>query len=229
MQEILEVDQLTKTYSTPRKSITVLDQVSFSVKKGTSIAIVGSSGSGKSTLLGLCAGLDQATSGKVILCGQDLHRLDEDQRARLRNEKVGFIFQDFQLIPTLSALENVTIPLELRGEKNVQHQAIDWLTKVGLKERIHHYPNELSGGEQQRVSLARAFANQPEILFADEPTGNLDEETSSGVEDLIFQLNQENNTTLVIVTHDPELASKTERIIRLKGGQLMSDTASSYA
>jgi len=228
MQEILQVDQLTKTYVTPRKSITVLDHVSFSVEKGTSVAIVGSSGSGKSTLLGLCAGLDQASSGGVTLAGQNLNDLDEDERAKLRNEKVGFIFQDFQLIPTLSALENVTIPLELRGKKNVEAEAKSWLEKVGLADRYHHYPNELSGGEQQRVSLARAFANHPEILFADEPTGNLDEETSKGVEDLIFQLNKENKTTLIIVTHDLELAAKTKRVIRLKGGHLISDTQQAH-
>ncbi|MDH3247094.1 MAG: ATP-binding cassette domain-containing protein, partial [Saprospiraceae bacterium] len=180
--------------------------------------------SGKTTLLGLCAGLDHTTSGTVRLYGKALGDLDEDARAALRSQYVGFIFQDFQLIPTLTALENVTIPLELQGQSEVQHAARELLTRVGLGDRTHHYPSELSGGEQQRVSIARAFSGRPKILFADEPTGNLDDETGSQVEKLLFELNQEAGTTLIIVTHDLELANKTDRIIRLKGGRVVSDT-----
>jgi putative ABC transport system ATP-binding protein len=189
------------------------------------MAIVGPSGSGKTTLLGLCAGLDKASSGSIQLHGETLEDLNEDQRAAIRNKYVGFIFQNFQLIPTLTALENVMVPLELQGKTDAEPISRDLLTRVGLGDRTHHYPTQLSGGEQQRVALARAFSNRPQILFADEPTGNLDDETSKQVEQLMFDLNQEAGTTLVIVTHDPELAAKTDRIIRLKGGEIISDSS----
>ncbi len=220
---ILKVNNLTKTYKSNRRDLTVLHNVSFEVKAGDTVAIVGASGSGKTTLLGLCAGLDRASEGSVELNGVSLAKLNEDERAATRNAHVGFIFQNFQLIPTLTALENVMVPLELRGEKGAAKVAKELLTKVGLGDRYNHYPTQLSGGEQQRVSIARAFSNRPKILFADEPTGNLDEETSQTVEDLIFNLNKEAGTTLVMVTHDLELASKTNRTIRLKGGKIIKD------
>ena len=223
MESILSIQNLSKTYTSGERSLTVLDNVSFEVEPGAIVSIVGPSGSGKTTLLGLCAGLDRASSGSVILNGVKLDKLDEDERALVRNQYVGFIFQSFQLLPTLTALENVMVPLELRGQTKVQPFAMELLDRVGLADRSHHYPIQLSGGEQQRISMARAFANQPKILFADEPTGNLDEETSNKVEDLLFELNREAGTTLVVVTHDLELAGKTQRIIRLKGGKLVSD------
>ena len=203
--------------------LTVLDDISFAIEAGSTMSIVGPSGSGKTTLLGLCAGLDRSTSGIVELNHIRLDNLNEDQRAQVRNQYVGFIFQNFQLLPTLTALENVMVPLELRGEKNIRPRALELLDKVGLADRGHHYPTQLSGGEQQRVSLARAFSNSPKILFADEPTGNLDAETSEKVVKLIFDLNKEAGTTLVLVTHDLEMAFKTQRIIRIKGGSLVSD------
>jgi putative ABC transport system ATP-binding protein len=203
--------------------LTVLDNINFSVSEGDTLAIVGSSGSGKTTLLGLCAGLDRASSGSVQMAGTALEKLNEDQRAAIRNQYVGFVFQNFQLIPTLTALENVMIPLELRGEKNIRPRAIELLGRVGLGERFNHYPTQLSGGEQQRVSLARAFSNNPKILFADEPTGNLDQETGEKIEKLLFELNQEQKTTLILVTHDLDLAQKTQRVIRMKGGKIISD------
>lgn len=215
---MLEVINLKKTYKSGDKELTVLESVNFSIGAGETFAIVGPSGSGKTTLLGLCAGLDQSSSGSVIINGVSLDNLSEDARAAVRNQHVGFIFQNFQLIPTLTALENVMVPMELRGEKNVSKRATELLEKVGLASRSHHYPTQLSGGEQQRVSLARAFSNNPKILFADEPTGNLDAETGKIVEELLFNLNKESGTTLVLVTHDIELAAKTNRIIRLKGG-----------
>ncbi|MFK7984060.1 MAG: ABC transporter ATP-binding protein [Saprospiraceae bacterium] len=218
---MLEIKNLHKTYSSGNKEVNVLKDINFKIEKGEIVAIVGPSGSGKTTLLGLCAGLDKATSGSVILSNTPLEPLNEDERAALRNKDVGFIFQNFQLIPTLTALENVMVPLELRGEKGSATKAMDLLEKVGLAERHDHYPTQLSGGEQQRVSLARAFSNDPKILFADEPTGNLDEETGKKVEDLLFKLNEETGTTLVIVTHDLNLAAKTGRIIKLKGGKVM--------
>jgi len=221
---ILEVNHLTKSYRSGSNELTVLSDITFSAAEKETLSIVGPSGSGKTTLLGLCAGLDHTTSGTVRLYGKALGDLDEDARAALRSQYVGFIFQDFQLIPTLTALENVTIPLELQGQSEVQHAARELLTRVGLGDRTHHYPSELSGGEQQRVSIARAFSGRPKILFADEPTGNLDDETGSQVEKLLFELNQEAGTTLIIVTHDLELANKTDRIIRLKGGRVVSDT-----
>lgn len=220
---MLEVQNLTKTYRTGRKSLTVLDDVNFTINEGDTFSIVGPSGSGKTTLLGLCAGLDSASSGSVKLNGKALENLDEDRRAALRNEFVGFIFQNFQLLPTLTALENVMIPLELNRVRNAEKTAKELLGKVGLGRRTHHYPTQMSGGEQQRVSLARAFSNRPKILFADEPTGNLDEETGTTVEGLLFDLNKEAGTTLVLVTHDLDLAAKTGRLIKLKGGKIVEE------
>ncbi|HWZ13638.1 MAG TPA: ABC transporter ATP-binding protein [Mucilaginibacter sp.] len=223
MENILSIKNLTKTYQSAGRTLTVLDDINFSVAAGSTNAIVGPSGSGKTTLLGLCAGLDRPTSGLVELNNINLGSLSEDQRARVRNQHVGFIFQNFQLLPTLTALENVMVPLELRGEKNIRARSLELLDKVGLSDRGHHYPAQLSGGEQQRVSLARAFSNAPQILFADEPTGNLDAETSEKVVKLIFDLNREAGTTLILVTHDLELAAKTQRILRIKGGRLAAD------
>lgn len=223
METILNISHLGKTYQSAGRSLMILDDINFSITAGSTNAIVGPSGSGKTTLLGLCAGLDRSTTGIVELSGVNLNALNEDKRAEVRNRYVGFIFQNFQLLPTLTALENVMVPLELRGERNIKPRALDLLDKVGLADRGHHYPMQLSGGEQQRVSLARAFSNQPKILFADEPTGNLDAETSEKVVKLMFDLNRDAGTTLVLVTHDLELAAKTGRIIRIKGGKLVSD------
>lgn len=227
MNQILSVNNLTRHYRSAERELTVLHNISFSINAGGTAAIIGPSGSGKTTLLGLCAGLDRASEGTVVLNGTLLNDLDEDERAAIRNRHVGFIFQNFQLLPTLTALENVMVPLELRGEHNSRKQAEALLQKVGLAERMHHYPSQLSGGEQQRVCIARAFSTQPAILFADEPTGNLDAETSARIIELLFNLNREAGTTLVIVTHDPELAALTQRIIRLKGGHLVSDEPTS--
>ena len=223
MEKILNIQNLGKTYSSAGRNLTVLNDINFSVDAGSAISIVGPSGSGKTTLLGLCAGLDRSSTGLVELNNIRIDQLSEDKRAQVRNKYVGFIFQNFQLLPTLTALENVMVPLELRGEKNIRPLAMELLDKVGLADRGHHYPSQLSGGEQQRVSLARAFSNSPRILFADEPTGNLDAETSEKVVKLIFDLNREAGTTLVLVTHDMELASKTQRIIRIKGGVIVAD------
>jgi putative ABC transport system ATP-binding protein len=218
---MLEVKNLTKTYKSGNKELTVLHEVNFSIPDGDSLAIVGPSGSGKTTLLGLCAGLDRASSGSVILSGVNLDNMNEDERAAVRNQYVGFVFQNFQLIPTLTALENVMVPLELRGERNAQSRAMDLLKKVGLADRHNHYPAQLSGGEQQRIAIARAFSNSPKILFADEPTGNLDSDTKETVENLLFELNREAKTTLILVTHDLELAHKTNHILKLKGGRVI--------
>jgi len=223
VENILNISNITKTYQSAGRTLTVLDNINFTVAAGSSNAIVGPSGSGKTTLLGLCAGLDRASSGTVELNNINLGKLSEDQLAQVRNQYIGFIFQNFQLLPTLTALENVMVPLELRGEKNIRSRALDLLDKVGLADRGHHYPTQLSGGEQQRVSLARAFSNAPRILFADEPTGNLDAETSEKVVKLLFDLNREAGTTLVVVTHDLDLAAKTQRILRIKGGKLVAD------
>ncbi|MGB3586060.1 MAG: ABC transporter ATP-binding protein [Tunicatimonas sp.] len=225
MSNILKVENLTKTYQSGSRQLTVLHDVSFALESGAACSIVGPSGSGKTTLLGLCAGLDRATSGSVALNGVTLDNLNEDERAEVRGKHVGFIFQSFNLMPTLTALENVMVPLELQGKKDVSRYALELLDKVGLADRQHHYPSQLSGGEQQRISIARAFSNQPKILFADEPTGNLDEETGQHIESLIFDLNREAGTTLVIVTHDLGLAEKTQRILRIKGGKLIEDRA----
>lgn len=223
MSKILKINGLEKTYTSGQKQLTVLKEISFDVEQGQTFSIVGPSGSGKTTLLGLCAGLDDPNSGSVELCGHDLNSLNEDERAQLRNKEVGFIFQNFQLLPTLTALENVSVPLELQGDKNAKTTSITLLEKVGLGDRIHHYPSQLSGGEQQRVALARAFANRPSILFADEPTGNLDEDTGEKVIQLLLELNKEAGTTLVIISHDLDLANRTQQILRLKGGQILTN------
>jgi len=220
------VEGLTKSYKNGGHALTVLDNITFSIPEKLTVSIVGPSGSGKTTLLGLCAGLDSPTSGIVQLNNIKLNDLNEDARARVRNQYVGFIFQNFQLMPTLTALENVMVPLELRGEKNIRSIAVDLLDKVGLADRINHYPVQLSGGEQQRVSMARAFSTSPKILFADEPTGNLDEDASNRVVQLLFDLNREAGTTLILVTHNLDLAAQTNRIIRLKGGKMVSDEKS---
>jgi putative ABC transport system ATP-binding protein len=228
MEYILKLQNVTKTYQSAGRTLTVLDNITFAAERGSTLSIVGPSGSGKTTLLGLCAGLDSVSLGSVELNNIRLENLDEDERAQVRNEHVGFIFQNFQLLPTLTALENVMVPLELRRQKNIKPIALELLEKVGLADRSHHYPVQLSGGEQQRVSLARAFSNRPSILFADEPTGNLDAETSEKIENLLFDLNKEAGTTLVLVTHNSELASRTGRIIRLKGGKMVEDSSTGY-
>jgi putative ABC transport system ATP-binding protein len=224
MEYILDVRHLTKKFKSGTKEITVLNDISFHLAKGEGISIVGPSGSGKTTLLGLCAGLDQPTTGTIYLMENQLNRMNEDERAYLRNQHVGFIFQNFQLLPTITALENVSIPLEMRGERKVGERAKEILARVGLENRIMHYPSQLSGGEQQRVAIARAFVTNPGILFADEPTGNLDEETATTITRLLFQMNRENKTTLVLVTHNMPLAKNTGRILRLKQGKLEEDT-----
>ncbi|GAA4046575.1 ABC transporter ATP-binding protein [Hymenobacter glaciei] len=220
---ILRVENLTKTYPSAGQPLTVLHEVSFELAAGDTFAIVGPSGSGKTTLLGLCAGLDRATSGSVWVNDIQLDTLSEDERAAVRNQHVGFIFQNFQLLPTLTALENVLVPLELRGQRGATKTALELLDRVGLAARANHYPAQLSGGEQQRVSLARAFANRPAVLFADEPTGNLDPDTSERVVNLLFELNREAGTTLVLVTHDLELAAKTQRTLRMRGGKVVEE------
>ncbi len=220
---LLDVQSISKVYRSGTTSLTVLREVSFTLEAGTTCALVGPSGSGKTTLLSVCAGLDRPTAGTVWLDGVDLNSLDEEALAALRSTMVGFIFQTFQLIPTLTALENVMVPLELRGDRRAKSQATDLLRRVGLGDRLHHYPVQLSGGEQQRVALARAFIGQPRILFADEPTGNLDAETSEVVIELLFALNREAGTTFLLVTHNLELAQRTQRIIRLKGGAIVED------
>ncbi|MDH5609608.1 MAG: ABC transporter ATP-binding protein [Cyclobacteriaceae bacterium] len=221
MPIILSVKNVSKTYQSGLRAVKVLDSISFDIEAGTSVAIVGPSGSGKTTLLGLCAGLDRVSDGAITLNQTLLNPLSEDGLARARNEWVGFIFQNFQLIPTLTALENVQVPLELRGDKGARAKSLQLLDRVGLSDRIDHYPSQLSGGEQQRVAIARAFSNDPKILFADEPTGNLDQETGTSIDGLLFEMNKEKGTTLVIVTHDMELAAKTSRTIRLKGGKIV--------
>jgi len=220
---MLQVERLTKTYRSAGGALTVLREVSFAIAPGATVAIVGPSGSGKTTLLGLCAGLDRPTSGTVSIAGEAIGGMDEDARALVRNAQVGFVFQNFQLIPTLTALENVLVPVELAGDSSREPEARELLARVGLGERCDHYPVQLSGGEQQRVALARAFMNRPKILFCDEPTGNLDGDTAAAMVELIFGLNRERGTTLVLVTHDPDLARKCGRIIRLKGGAVLSD------
>lgn len=226
MSNILQVKNLTREFKSGSNILTVVNDISFEIKEGTSCAIVGPSGSGKTTLLGLCAGLDHPTSGEVILRDVSFNPLSEDERAEVRNQHVGFVFQTFQLVPTLTAIENVMVPLELRGRSSseVRDRARQLLEEVGLGDRTHHYPTQLSGGEQQRVAIARAFINEPKILFADEPTGNLDTETGDHIEQLIFDLNEKQQTTLVLVTHDPELAKKCDRTIRIKNGQVESDS-----
>ena len=224
---MLAARELTKEYQSGTSRLAVLKDVSFDIPQGAFVAIVGPSGSGKTTLLGLLAGLDLPTRGTVQLDGADLTRLDEDSRAKLRGQTVGFIFQSFQLIPTLTALENVQVPLELRGEDGAPARARELLSRVGLGDRAHHFPNQLSGGEQQRVAIARAFANQPRVLFADEPTGNLDGATGDRIVALLDELNRESGATVVIVTHDLELAEHAQRIIRLSDGVVVEDRATS--
>lgn len=223
MESILSIKGINKIYKSGSKELAVLKDVDFNIKAGESVAITGPSGSGKTTLLGLCAGLDKPTAGEIWLCGKQISAMTEDDKASLRNNKVGFIFQNFQLIPTLTAIENVMIPMELLGQDGARRIAEELLARVGLGDRMSHYPDQLSGGEQQRVSIARAFSNSPQILFADEPTGNLDSVTGESIEQLLFDLNREQKTTLVIVTHDRELAKKTDRLISLKGGQVITD------
>ncbi|HEX9581305.1 MAG TPA: ABC transporter ATP-binding protein [Gemmatimonadales bacterium] len=223
---MIVTEGLGQTYLSGGRPLAVLKDITLAIEPQGFVAIIGPSGSGKTTLLGLLAGLDRPTAGSVTLDGQNLNALDEDGRARFRGEKVGFVFQTFQLIPTLTALENVLVPLELRGVSGdgTERRALDLLERVGLRDRAHHYPAQLSGGEQQRVAIARAFANEPRILFADEPTGNLDADTGHQIVELLERLNRETGTTLVLVTHDPELAGRARRVIRLSGGRIVSDT-----
>lgn len=224
-------EELGQTYLSLGQPLRVLTDINLTVESRGFVAVVGPSGSGKTTLLGLLAGLDRPTHGRVFLDGHDLNPLDEDERARIRAEKVGFVFQNFQLIPTLTALENVLVPVELlralgqTPPTSAADRGRDLLERVGLGSRLHHYPAQLSGGEQQRVALARAFANNPKILFADEPTGNLDADTGRTVIDLLVRLNREEQTTMLLVTHDTELASHAHRIVRLSGGRIMRDSA----
>jgi len=220
---ILEIRDLRKTYRSAGHELTVLRDVNLTLRPGDTCAIIGPSGSGKTTLLGLCAGLDDVTAGTVRLDGQPLETLDQDARAALRNRLVGFVFQNFQLIPTLTAMENVLVPLELRGEIGRQKKAAEILAQVGLAERLTHYPLQLSGGEQQRVALARAFIHRPKILFADEPTGNLDAETSEPIVEMLFQLNREAGTALVLVTHDPGLAAQARRVVKMRAGTIVAE------
>jgi putative ABC transport system ATP-binding protein len=225
---VLDVRNLTQTFQSASRALTVLDDVSFAIAGGSTCAVVGPSGSGKTTLLGLCAGLDRPTSGEVVLCDTPLANLDEDARAALRREQVGFVFQQFRLIPTLTAQENVEVPLALAGAASGQasRAAAELLDRVGLGDRLTHYPSQLSGGEQQRVAIARAFIHRPRILFADEPTGNLDADTGAAIETLLFEINRDAGTALVLVTHDLELAGRTDRVLRLRGGRLVHDSAS---
>lgn len=219
--QALEVAGLGKRVMLPSGELTILDGIGFAIAPGDTVAIVGASGSGKSTLLSLMAGLDAPSSGTVALDGEPMSTLDEDGRARVRSEKVGFVFQSFQLLPSLTALENVMLPLELRGDADAQTPAKSILGKVGLSERLSHYPRQLSGGEQQRVALARAFVTQPSLLFADEPTGNLDTHTGQAIIELLFEMNHDAGTTLVLVTHDEHLASRCSRVLRLDSGRLV--------
>jgi len=222
MTPILKIENLSKSFKSGDSVLEILSDISFTINEKETFAIVGPSGSGKTTLLGLSAGLDDYTEGSIALCGIELKTLNEDEKAILRNQKTGFIFQDFQLLPSLTALENVVVPLELKGEKNPKKIGEELLGKVGLTERMNHYPSQLSGGEQQRVAIARAFSNKPAILFADEPTGNLDEESGENVIKLLLELNKESGTTLVIVTHDLELAKQTQKMVILKGGRVVN-------
>jgi len=222
---MLSCQSLTRTYRSGERDLTVLKDITFSLPAGEFLAILGPSGSGKTTLLGLLAGLDRPTSGTVHVEGQELGTLSEDERARLRAEKIGFVFQSFHLIPTLTAQENVQVPLELRGAAEAGRRARELLARVGLRGREHHYPTQLSGGEQQRVALARGFSIRPKLLFADEPTGNLDAATGSTIIELMVSLNADLGTTLVLVTHDLDLASRAHRTIRLADGRVVADTA----
>lgn len=220
-ESIIEVNNLNKYFSNNNKQVHVLKDVSFTIQKGSTNSITGPSGSGKTTLLGLLAGMDSISSGSIKIANQKIELLNEEERSLLRLQQMGFVFQNFQLLANLTALENVLIPLELKRSNNAEQKAKDFLAEVGLAERYNHYPSQLSGGEQQRVAIARAFANYPNILFADEPTGNLDEETSVQIEELLFKLNKDNGTTLIIVTHDLNLAAKTDNILTFKSGSLV--------
>jgi putative ABC transport system ATP-binding protein len=221
---ILRVEHLSKTFKSGEQILTVLDNISFSLEEGATCAIVGPSGSGKTTLIGLCAGLERPAAGSVVFNGFPLQLQSEDKLARIRNEKIGFVFQTFQLIPSLTALENVMVPAEIRGENHAKNRATELLSNVGLENRLRHYPAQLSGGEQQRVAIARAFMNRPKLLLADEPTGNLDLETGRHIIDLLFDLNRTTGATLMLVTHDAELTRRAARVIRLRGGVVVSDT-----
>jgi len=227
--DILVAEGLGKDYRSGEHLLTVLDDAHLRVRRGETVAILGPSGSGKTTFLALCAGLDTPTRGEVRLAGQPISRLSEDARAALRNREVGFVFQNFQLFPTLTALENVMAPLELRARRGAARAARDWLGRVGLAGRVDHYPAQLSGGEQQRVALARAFVNEPALLFADEPTGNLDERTGAHIEELLLGLNHEAGTTLVIVTHDSRLAALAGRHVRIEGGRMREESNAKWA
>ena len=218
---VLKAENLSKQVSSPEGPLTIVDRVSLDILAGESVAVTGPSGAGKSTLLALLAGLDAPSSGRVLLDGADLTQLDEDGRARLRAQRVGFVFQSFHLIPALTALENVMLPLELAGRPDARRAAADTLQRVGLKERTGHYPRQLSGGEQQRVALARAFVTRPAVLFADEPTGNLDTVTGARVGELLFELNANAHTTLVLVTHDRELAARCARVVKMEAGRAL--------
>jgi putative ABC transport system ATP-binding protein len=220
---ILKVEHLSKDFKSGDDTVQVLSDVSFAVEAGSTCAIVGPSGSGKTTLIAICAGLERPSEGSVLLDDVALHKASEEQLARIRNQSIGFIFQSFQLLPSLTALENVMVPAEINGEKMVRGSAIELLGRVGLGRRLHHFPAQLSGGEQQRVAIARAFMNAPKILFADEPTGNLDTETAESIVKLIFNLNANTGTTLILVTHDRELTELADRTISLRGGKLVSD------
>ncbi|WP_372762148.1 ABC transporter ATP-binding protein [Pseudoalteromonas sp.] len=226
---IIQVNGLSKVVSTFEGELPILSDISFNVKHGESVAVVGTSGSGKSTLLSLLAGLDTATSGEIMLDGQPLHNLDEEARAALRAAKVGFVFQSFMLVQSLTALENVMLPAELAGERDAKQQALTLLEKVGLSHRIDHYPSQLSGGEQQRVAIARAFIGTPKILFADEPSANLDSKNGKMIESLLFDLNSQHGTTLILVTHDDALANKCQHIIQIEGGCLVKNSAEEMA
>ena len=217
---MIQVNNLSQRVSVGKEQLTILDQIQLQVKSGESLAIVGASGSGKSTLLGMLAGLDLPSEGEIFIAGQALHLMDEEQRAKLRSEKNGFVFQSFLLIPELTALENVMLPAELRGIKQARELATTLLKEVGLGERLQHKPAKLSGGEQQRVALARAFICQPALLLADEPTGNLDQHTGQKIADLLFRMNQESGSSLVIVTHDVALATRCQRQVHMQAGQL---------
>lgn len=221
---LIQAQQLEKIVETSEGPLQILQPINVAINAGETVAIVGASGSGKSTLLSLLAGLDLATSGEVLIDNEKLSELDEEQRAKVRADKVGFIFQQFLLVPSLSALENVMLPAELAGHKGAEKEARELLAKVGLEDRWHHYPNQLSGGEQQRVAIARAFVGQPKILFADEPTGNLDTHTGEKVEQLLFDLNKDYGTTLIMVTHDNQLAEKCQRVLRMEAGELAEAT-----
>lgn len=226
---MIKVQQVNKTVETSEGTLCILKGIDLEIKAGESVAIIGSSGAGKSTLLALLAGLDIPSSGSILLDNRDITQLTEDQRAKVRAELVGFVFQSFQLLPSLTALENVMLPAELNGVGGARELAEKYLQRVGLEQRMHHYPRQLSGGEQQRVALARAFASQPQILFADEPTGNLDTTTGANIIDLLFELNREEGATLVLVTHEERLAQRCQRSIHLEGGEIVTDTNNTQA